>query len=188
MKSTWLAVTFFFKLIQIVYQCVIIFFSQNATAPVVVPATANWCQTACQSLGGVSADNPCKCVNQVGAAAVKSFPPRAPSVVGAAAAAYPTNYAVPQANYIAQQQQQYPQQQVVGGVASQAYQYPQQLVPNSYNKLDTNPNVRTSVSSQEGVCERSCFPHTMLTQTPCLCSNQTGVTVKKGKGSKTIFS
>lgn len=160
----------------------VISFSQNGTVPV---STTNWCQTACQSFGGVSADNPCKCVNnQVDAAAIKSFPPRAPSVVDASntptvAGAYPTNYAAAfsqPTSYVAQQYAQ----QVVGGVATYQYPQQQQLIPNSFNKLDSNPNVRTSVSSQEGVCERSCFPHTMLTQTPCMCSNQTGVIVKKG--------
>ena len=119
-------------------------------------------------------ESPCKCAKEVsGDAATKSFPPKAPAFMGAypsyggMATGYPEAAAgLPQA---------YPAAYPVQMDPSQAYPYRQ-----SFQGQDSNPEVRTSVKSKDGVCERSCFPHTMLTQSPCLCSNQTAVAVERG--------
>jgi hypothetical protein len=119
---------------------------------------------------------PCKCAKEVsGDSATKSFPPRAPLLVGGyltygdgVSTGYPAVDAAAQQSYPAS----YPAQMD----PAQTYSYHQ-----TFQGRDSNPEVRTSVKSKDGVCERSCFPHAMLTQSPCLCSNQTAVTVEKGR-------
>ncbi|XP_066934660.1 microtubule-associated protein futsch-like isoform X2 [Clytia hemisphaerica] len=114
---------------------------------------------------------PAQVASPVAAQTVSPAAPQAASPVVAQA----TNPVAPQSSYpaAAAAQLQYPQ---YSGYQA-AYQYP---VASMNARVDSNPEVRTSVKLQDGVCEKSCFPHTMLSRTPCLCSNKTGVTVKKG--------
>lgn len=140
----------------------------------------SWCQSACHPYS-VAFENPCKCAKEVNQdSVVKSFPPRAPALVPSY-----SNYAaavqMPAQGY-ANQQQPY--------AAAYPYQTQAQAVPSAYNYqvsnyqgVDSNPEVRTSVKSKDGTCQRSCFPHAMLSQSPCLCSNVTVAPVEKGKKS-----
>lgn len=97
-------------------------------------------------------------------AAVKSFPPRAPAVVD------PNNPAIVNAPGYSTASQNpyyygYTQQQTAQTIATnQQVAYQPQL-----QTAASKPDARALKPDMYGACGRSCYPHRVLSNSPCMC-------------------
>lgn len=170
-------------LIDIVKPTKILCFSNQplvaTNASVQDPIAQGWCERACQPYG-VAEGNPCKCSRNITAAAptvtasgdVKSFPPKAPAVVD------PNNpglintaAAPPVARYDTAQAQNayyYGYAQTAAQTVPQTAPQVAAYQPQTQQGAATNPDVR-ALQEAAGTCGRSCAPHRVLSNNPCLC-------------------